>query len=82
MLVSAAKKGWSLAWGQTLSRQFSKKQTQPKKPPKEKNFGIAITDEKMIKLTTKEDSKVAEQLRVDSHLPDSKKWRQKSMNDC
>ena len=58
MLV-AVSRSWN--WG--LARSFAKKQVQ-KKPPKEKNYGIAITDEKMIKLTTKEDSKAAEQLKV------------------
>lgn len=81
MIVSLAKRGWSLACSNSLARSFGKKQVQPKEP-KEKKFGIAVTDEKMIKLTTKEDSKAAEQLRVDSLLPDSKKWRLKFTNAC
>lgn len=61
MLVASAKKGWM--WG--LARGFSKK-VPASKPSKEKNYGIAYSDEKMIKLTTKEDSKAAEALRVGS----------------
>jgi hypothetical protein len=59
MLVASARRGW--LWG--LAREFSKK-VPVTKPTKEKNYGIAYSDEKMIKLTTKEDSKAAEALRV------------------
>lgn len=53
---------WPKVMDQQIARCFASKIQ--KKPPKEKKYGIAVTDEKMIKLTTKEDSKVAEQLRV------------------
>jgi hypothetical protein len=59
MLVATANRGWL----SRLTREFAKKQLQ-KKAPKEKNYGVAFSDEKMIKLTTKEDSKVAEALKV------------------
>lgn len=62
MLSTAVGRFWPMAMQQQLTRSFAKKLQ--KKPPKEKKYGIAVTDEKMIKLTTKEDSKVAEQLRV------------------
>lgn len=36
------------------------------KKAKEKNYGVAVSDEKMIKLTTKEEGKDAEKSRVSS----------------
>jgi hypothetical protein len=47
-----------------LAAGFTSRKQQKVKQPKERKYGIAVSDEKMIKLTTKEDSKEAEQQRV------------------
>lgn len=47
--------------GTTLNAGFSKRL---EKKTKERKFAMAVSDEKMIKLTTKEDSKEAAKMKV------------------
>lgn len=54
--------GFQTLWkGEALSAGFSKRL---EKKTKERKYAIAVSDEKMIKLTTKEDSKEAAKMKV------------------
>lgn len=61
MLSLVAKR---IGFGLRLGHAFSQKKAVNQKQPKEKKYGILQSDEKMIKLTTKEDNKEAEKLKV------------------